>query len=91
MVRLSVLVSGYVQGVGFRYWVREQAQALGLAGSATNLRDGRVQVVVEGARQSCERLLDVLHGPTPGRVRDVTPTWSEPEGERPGFRVLSSR
>ena len=48
-VRLHAFVSGYVQGVGFRYWVREQAQGLGLAGSARNLRDGRVEIVAEGA------------------------------------------
>ena len=89
--RLTAIVSGYVQGVGFRYWVREQAMALGLAGSATNRRDGRVEVIAEGPRPVCEQLLAVLHGPTPGQVRDVIPTWAEPCGEGPGFRVGSSR
>jgi acylphosphatase len=87
--RLTVLVSGSVQGVGFRYWVREQAEPLGLRGAATNLRDGRVEVVAEGTRAACEQLLAVLGGRTPGRVHDLVPSWSAPCDEPPGFRVLS--
>ncbi|WP_242901382.1 acylphosphatase [Actinomadura terrae] len=59
-VRLTAWVRGRVQGVGFRWWVRARALELGLAGSATNLRDGRVEVVAEGPRQACQRLLDLL-------------------------------
>ena len=86
--RLTALVSGRVQGVGFRYWVRRQAESLRLAGSAANRLDGRVEVVAEGSREACENLLSVLRGDrTPGFVSDVTPTWEEPAGEPPGFRV----
>ena len=86
--RLTALVSGRVQGVGFRYWVRDVARELALTGSATNLMDGRVEVVAEGSRADCERLLAVLRGDrTPGYVRDVTASWSEPTGETSGFRV----
>jgi acylphosphatase len=86
--RLTVLVSGRVQGVGFRYWVRRRAAPLRLAGSATNLADGRVQVVVEGPRDACETLLDALRGDdTPGFVRDVLLSWSDPIGEPDGFRL----
>ena len=47
--RRSPLVSGHVQGVGYRWFVRGLAPAAGLAGSARNLPDGRVEVVLEGA------------------------------------------
>jgi len=50
-VRLTAWVRGRVQGVGFRWWVRSRALELGLAGSATNLRDGRVEVVAEDRRR----------------------------------------
>jgi acylphosphatase len=67
-----------VQGVGFRVWAREEMRALGLAGSARNLPAGRVEVVAQGSREACERLLAALRGPNaPGRVTDVTPTWSD--------------
>jgi acylphosphatase len=87
--RLTVLVRGQVQGVGFRYWVRRRAEPLGLAGAATNLRDGTVEVVAEGPRAACEQLLSALDGPTPGFVEELTVQWSEPRGEPLGFRVGS--
>ena len=84
--RLSARVSGHVQGVGFRMWVRARAHELGLAGSAANLPDGSVEVVAEGPRSACERLLALLRGPgTPGRVRNVTARWSAPSGTLSGF------
>jgi acylphosphatase len=86
-VRLTASVEGRVQGVGFRYWTRAQARALGLSGSATNLPDGRVEVVAEGPRAACEALLDWLRGPdAPGYVRAVTPEWTQPDGAA-GFTV----
>jgi acylphosphatase len=86
-VRLIATVAGRVQGVGFRYWVRERALALGLRGSATNLDDGTVRVIAEGARPDCEHLAAELDGGSgPGRVTRVTVRWADPTGE-PGFRL----
>jgi acylphosphatase len=70
-----------VQGVGFRWWAREQALELGLAGSAENLPDGRVVVVAEGPRSACLALLAALRSTAgPGRVREVTERWASPTG-----------
>jgi len=67
--RLTALVQGHVQGVGFRWWTRSRALELGLVGWAKNLPDGRVEVVAEGPQTRCIRLLARLRGPdTPGRV-----------------------
>lgn len=86
--RLTAVVSGEVQGVGFRYWVRREAESLGLTGSATNLPDGRVEVVAEGTRSACESLLSALQSSgTPGLVRDVTGSWSASSGESRSFVV----
>jgi acylphosphatase len=86
--RLTAWVAGRVQGVGFRFWVRARALELGLAGSATNLDDGQVEVVAEGDRQACQRLLDLLRGPgTPGRVTRVVERWGAPLGGGTGFRA----
>lgn len=52
--RLTAWVLGTVQGVGFRWWVYSQAKELALAGSASNLVDGRVCVVAEGPKHLCE-------------------------------------
>lgn len=82
--RLTAHVRGRVQGVGFRWWTRARALELGLAGSAVNLPDGRVEVVAEGPRPACEALLALLPG-GPGRVDHVGHWWSAPRGEQ-GFR-----
>ena len=85
-VRLTAWVSGRVQGVGFRWWTQDQADALGLAGYAQNLDDGRVEVVAEGPARDCRELLARLRGPgAPGRVRAVVEQWSDTRGDARGF------
>lgn len=85
-VRLTAWVHGRVQGVGFRWWTRARALELGLAGHAANLPDGRVEVVAEGPRGACERLLELLRGgTTPGTVRLVVERFDPPRGLGPGF------
>ncbi|MGH8964796.1 MAG: acylphosphatase [Actinomycetes bacterium] len=86
VVRLTAWVHGHVQGVGFRWWTRSRALELGLAGTATNLPDGRVVVVAEGERHPCELLLDALRsGSTPGRVDQVVEQWGPARGGLHGF------
>src|SRR3954468_4419193 len=63
-VRLTAWVHGRVQGVGFRWWARTRARELDLVGWATNLDDGRVEVVAEGERGACQELLDWMRGPS---------------------------
>ncbi len=92
-VRLTAWVSGRVQGVGFRWWVRSNALELGLAGFAENLADGRVKVVAEGDQDRCRELLARLEdgdaGPLsrfrPGRVTGVAHRWADASGGIPGF------
>jgi acylphosphatase len=85
-VRLTAWVRGRVQGVGFRWWTRSRALELGLTGSAANLADGRVEVIAEGPRGDCERLLALLgSGTTPGTVDSVVPRWSDARGGLAGF------
>lgn len=85
-VRLTAWVHGYVQGVGFRWWTRSRALELGLNGYASNRPDGRVQVVAQGPRDACQRLLDLLEGgDTPGKVDKVVADWSEVGDAIPGF------
>lgn len=70
------LVSGRVQGVGFRAATRREALALGLCGHALNLPDGRVEVLAGGDAAALRRLADWLHRGPPlahvERVQDVS-------------------
>ncbi|MGH3531065.1 MAG: acylphosphatase [Mycobacterium sp.] len=85
-VRVTALVRGRVQGVGFRWWTRSRALELGLSGYVANRLDGRVRVVAQGPRDTCQRLLDLLQGgATPGRVDAVAADWSEPTEDIDGF------
>ena len=87
-VRMTAWVRGAVQQVGFRWWTRSRALEIGLLGYASNLGDGRVQVVAEGAFEQCERLMEWLrHGDTPGRVDGVTEIWGVTRGGYEGFEI----
>jgi acylphosphatase len=71
-IRVVALVDGQVQGVGYRWFARKAATARGLAGSATNLPDGRVEVVLEGPADDVRAVLAELSGPrAPGSVSGV--------------------
>jgi acylphosphatase len=88
-LRLTAWVSGRVQGVGFRWWVRTRALELGLTGFAENLEDGRVKVVAEGPEGRCRQLLVRLEGGgTPGRVSQVSHRFAPADG---GFSRFSER
>jgi acylphosphatase len=86
-VRVVALVDGQVQGVGFRWFVRQAATARGLAGSATNRPDGRVEVALEGPPDDVRAVLAELSGPdAPGRVSAVQQRDDVVRGV-PGFTV----
>ena len=83
--RAVAVVSGHVQGVGYRWFVRELASAAGLTGSASNLPDGRVEVVLEGPDDAVSRVLAELDGPrAPGSVSRVDARTGSVQGVR-GF------
>ncbi|RDI96456.1 acylphosphatase [Meiothermus sp. QL-1] len=87
MRRVTVLVRGRVQGVGYRYFARQKALELGLSGYAENLTDGRVEVVAEGEEAHLELFLHHLRqGPREARVEGLEVQWGEAAGLR-GFQV----
>jgi acylphosphatase len=70
---LHVRVAGRVQGVGFRWFVREEARRLGLSGWVTNLAGGEVEIAAGGAATSLDRLRAALAvGPSGATVTMVT-------------------
>lgn len=82
------LISGRVQGVGFRHWTTRNARELGLRGTVRNRTDGRVELHVAGPEDRVETLEGRLgEGPRAASVRDVEPM--ESDRELPGnFRVV---
>lgn len=87
VVRRRLLVRGSVQGVFFRDGCREQADAAGVAGSAANRADGAVEIVLEGDRDSVQRVVEWAHtGPSGASVERVDIEDEEPRGAT-GFEV----
>ncbi|MGA2378018.1 MAG: acylphosphatase [Spirochaetia bacterium] len=82
------LVTGRVQGVGFRFSAVRQARVLGLFGTVANRSDGSVEVEAEGELPDLERLLAWLRrGPPGAHVRDVQVEWLPWSGRFRGFEV----
>lgn len=83
------VVSGRVQGVGFRAFVAEAARERGLAGWVRNLADGRVEAHAEGDAAALDSLAEALaRGPLLARVDRVQQEPAAPEG-RSGFRQVA--
>ena len=89
-VRLDARISGRVHGVGFRYFVFREAQALGLVGWVANVADGSVRCVAEGPRDRLEALLELLRdGPPASIVEGVSAAWMPATGGFGAFGVRS--
>jgi acylphosphatase len=89
--RLHALIKGHVQGVGFRYFVRESAAAFPVTGWVRNRHDGNVELVAEGDRADLEKLLGIVkEGPRGSLVTSVRVTWEETTGEFDKFGILAT-
>lgn len=87
MRRVHVVVSGEVQGVGYRYTMRMVARDVGVAGWVRNRRDGTVEAEVEGTPALVDEVLAwMAEGPPGGRVDGAQITETAPTGD-PGFEV----
>jgi acylphosphatase len=81
VVRRRVIVTGHVQGVFFRASVQEAAANAGVAGSATNLPDGAVEVVLEGPAEAVQDVIGYCRtGPVNARIDHVQVHEEYPEG-----------
>ena len=86
--RLRLIISGRVQGVGFRFSAYDEAIALAVAGFVRNLPGGEVEIVAEGPREKLKMLASWAHlGPPSARVTEVSKEWLDPTGEFTEFRI----
>lgn len=81
MRRVHLLVSGDVQGVGFRWYCNERATAAGVGGFVRNLSDGRVEAVFEGDDAAVDAMIEwCREGPRWARVEAVDVREESPAG-----------
>ena len=86
--RAHVIVSGRVQGVGFRFYTRETARRCAVVGFVRNLPDGRVEAVFEGPDEAVESVVSWCRSGPPGsRVETVERRDEAPTGEFAKFDI----
>ena len=89
-VRLVASVRGFVQGVGFRWFVEREAAELRLDGWVANQADGSVEVVAEGPQETVAQLVLALwEGPAGASVSDVAVRYEPGRGNIVGFSIRS--
>ena len=84
-----VLYSGRVQGVGFRYTTREIAQGFAVTGFVRNLRNGRVELVAEGAPAELDRFLAAVAEKMAGYIEDHAIEKGPASGKFTAFEIRS--
>lgn len=88
-VARRLVISGHVQGVGYRRWAEREALRLGLAGWVRNRRDGSVEALVAGDAVSVAAFTDACRiGPRGAAVEDVAEHPVAGDGIPDGFSVL---
>ena len=88
--RVRIVLTGRVQGVGYRWTVKTAADAAGVTGTARNLPDGTVEVWAEAEQETLTAFVgDVFRGPPAGRVDDMLVVWAAGRNEWPDFRIVS--
>ena len=87
-VEARVIVTGRVQGVGYRAWTQDQATRLGVTGWVRNCPDGTVEAFLQGAEETVHSLLEELHrGPQLAQVNDVNVEFTEEQGPLEEFII----
>jgi acylphosphatase len=88
LARLHLIISGRVQGVGFRFSAYDEAKELALAGWVRNLGGGEVEIVAEGKRENLQMLAAWAHlGPPSAHVTAVREDWLDFTGEFTDFQI----
>ncbi|WP_216938060.1 MULTISPECIES: acylphosphatase [unclassified Acinetobacter] len=89
MAVIKLNISGQVQGVGYRYWFAEQAQALGLKGHVQNLSTGEVEAVMVGTdSQLQEMIARSWQGPARAVVKSIIQEHLQSDLDVQGFSIL---
>lgn len=88
-VRAHVYMEGRVQGVFYRDWTRKTAKNLGLTGWVRNLKDARVEAIIEGEKSEVKAMVEKCKkGPLGAKVFHLDVIWEEATGEFKDFAII---
>ena len=86
---VNMKITGKVQGVGFRFFVQQQAQKLGINGWVSNKSNGDVEALAQGEKADLEQFIaKVKEGPSFSRVEDVSLNWVKEAEQYFGFEII---
>lgn len=89
MKQAHIFVSGFVQGVGFRQFIKSRAKRLNITGWVKNLPDGRVETIFQGDKNSVEKIIkECDKGPFLSEVESVVVDWEEKKEVYKDFKIL---
>lgn len=83
----EMLISGQVQGVGFRYTSAQIAKRFEIDGWVKNLSDGRVELQIQGAQSELERYLEALKNGIHGRISAIDKVVAQADLNLRGFEI----
>lgn len=88
-MQAHIFISGFVQGVGYRQFVKRTARKLGLTGWVKNLPDGRVETLLQGAKEAIEEIITLCKkGSFISEVESVDVVWEEENEKFTTFEIL---
>lgn len=83
-----IFVLGFVQGVGFRRFIKKKAQNLGLTGWVRNMLDGRVEILAQGKKEDIEKLIKIAEkGNWLSGIKDIVVDFEERQEELESFEI----
>lgn len=85
----NIFISGFVQGVGFRAFIKRNALKLGLTGWVKNLQDNRVEAIFQGPKEKIDQMIEICEkGPFLSEVKDVEVIWEEMDENFESFEIV---
>lgn len=88
MQQAHVFISGFVQGVNFRHFVRKEAEKVGVTGWVRNTSDNRVEAVFQGSKEAIEKMIRFCRkGPFLAEVKNVEVVWEEEREQYTSFEI----
>jgi acylphosphatase len=84
-----IIVSGFVQGVGFRRFVKHHARKLGLTGWVKNLQDNRVEAILQGSKEQIDKMIKICKkGCFLSEVQDVQVDFADLKEHFQEFKIV---
>lgn len=88
-MQARIFILGFVQGVGFRAYVRKNARNLNIKGYVKNLPDQRVEALVQGSKEDIQKLIVICEkGTFFSEVKSVQVEWEEAEEDFSDFSII---